>query len=220
MFINAINFNNGGSALINNWNIITSLAVNMSAMFSGATNFNQPIGSWNTQAVTNMSGMFNSAANFNQNIGAWNVSAVTNIGNFMSNKTNLNYSSTNMDALLNGWVNNELKPTLSTNFGTIVRTSASNSSRLLMGGVSTTKTVTNATNNGSGLIRVTAVGHGLTTNNKVFIKSILGTTEANGLATVTVIDANNFDIQGSTFTNTYISGGTVITQYGWVTLPS
>jgi surface protein len=73
-------FNNGNSDSIKNWNINTSSAVNMSAMFAGAT-FSQPIGSWNTSAVNNMSSMFQNST-FNQNIGTWDVSNVTTM-NFM-----------------------------------------------------------------------------------------------------------------------------------------
>jgi surface protein len=42
-------------------------------MFRNAYAFNQPIGAWNTGAVTNMDNMFNGATVFNQNISAWNV---------------------------------------------------------------------------------------------------------------------------------------------------
>lgn|GEM_PF-1762541 len=52
---------------------------NMSNMFSGATTFNQNIGSWNTSEVTNMSGMFATAPAFNQNIGSWNTAKVTDM---------------------------------------------------------------------------------------------------------------------------------------------
>ncbi|HRC28096.1 MAG TPA: BspA family leucine-rich repeat surface protein, partial [Candidatus Saccharimonas sp.] len=46
------------------------------------TAFNQPIGTWNTGAVTNMSFMFYGASNFNQNVSGWNVTAVTNHTSF------------------------------------------------------------------------------------------------------------------------------------------
>ena len=48
----------------------------MEYMFYGAAEFNQPIGAWNTSAVTNMEYMFYGAAAFNQPIGAWNTSSV------------------------------------------------------------------------------------------------------------------------------------------------
>jgi len=54
-----------------------SLCTDMKYMFSGATSFNQPIGSWNVSNVTDMSGMFEFAFAFNQPIGTWNVSQVT-----------------------------------------------------------------------------------------------------------------------------------------------
>jgi surface protein len=49
----------------------------MNSLFYNATAFNQPIGAWNTGAVTNMNYMFNVATSFNQNISEWNVVNVT-----------------------------------------------------------------------------------------------------------------------------------------------
>lgn len=69
--------------------------------------------------------------------------------------------------------------------------------------------ITGAANNGSGLIRITSATHGLSTGQVVSISGVTGTAEANGTWTVTVITANTFDLQGSTFTNAYVSGGTV-----------
>lgn len=69
--------------------------------------------------------------------------------------------------------------------------------------------ISGAANNGSGLIRITAVGHGLSTGNKILIENVGGTTEANGEFEVTVIDSDNIDLVGSSFSNTYTSGGTV-----------
>jgi len=80
MFQQALNFNNGGTGSIDNWQINTGSNVNMSSMFNAAVNFNQPIGSWNTSRVINMSSMFSNANSFNQDIGSWDTSNVTGNG--------------------------------------------------------------------------------------------------------------------------------------------
>ena len=86
----------------------TALVTNMSSMFVDAFVFDQPIGTWNTAAVTNMSFMFTKTSSgniqFNQNIGAWDVGNVTDFTDFMSAKTNANFSTTNLDAIYNGWI--------------------------------------------------------------------------------------------------------------------
>ena len=41
---------------ISNWDV--SRVTNMSSMFNGAGNFNQPLNNWNVSKVTNMSSMF------------------------------------------------------------------------------------------------------------------------------------------------------------------
>ncbi|CAK9030738.1 BspA family leucine-rich repeat surface protein [Durusdinium trenchii] len=48
----------------------------MNSMFYNAAKFNQPIGSWNTFAVTDMSFMFYRASSFDQPIGAWDTGKV------------------------------------------------------------------------------------------------------------------------------------------------
>jgi hypothetical protein len=73
--------------------------------------------------------------------------------------------------------------------------------------------ITNAVNNGSGLIRITCVAHGGSTGQIVVIAGVTGTTEANGIWTVTVIDDDTFDLQGSAFVNPYVSGGTATYLY-------
>ena len=71
-------------------------------------------------------------------------------------------------------------------------------------------TVTGAANNGSGHIRLAVVSTtGVTTGDSVTVAGVVGTTEANGNWTVTVIDLTHIDLQTSTFTNAYVSGGTV-----------
>jgi hypothetical protein len=64
-----------------------------------------------------------------------------------------------------------------------------------------------ASNGGPNLIRITAASHPFSTGDRVAIGNVGGTTEANAAWTITKIDANTFDLQGSTFTNTYTSGG-------------
>ena len=209
MFLSATNFNQSVSSFD------TALVTNMNSMFLSATNFNQSVSNFNTALVTNMSSMFLSATNFNQDIGMWNVSTVTNFVNFMAGKTNLNYSAVNYDSILNGWTNRSLNPSLSISFGTIKHTAGATQSKALLTRTNSTVSVSNAVDNGSGLVRITSAAHGRTTGEKIFISGILGTTEANGGWIVTVISATELDLQGSTFTNTYTSGGTLRIGYGW-----
>ncbi len=75
------------------------------------------------------------------------------------------------------------------------------------GQIESTKVITGAADNGSGLIRITAVAHGYQTGNTVTITGVTGTTEANGTWVITVISADTYDLIGSTFTNAYVSGG-------------
>ena len=97
----------------------------MSGMFQNCTNFNQPL-TLNTAAVTNMSNMFNSigATAFNQDIGSWNVANVTNFTNFMASKTNLTFSTTNLNAIYNGWSASGVKPNINISFGSAKFTNA------------------------------------------------------------------------------------------------
>jgi len=134
MFIVATDFNNGGSSDINNWSLNTSTPVNMYAMFTSAINFNQPLNLWNTSAVTNMSSMFSNTTSFNQNIGSWNISNVTNFYLFMQGKTPATFSSSNLDAIYNGWGSRVVKPSLSIHFGTVKYTSASATARAILSG--------------------------------------------------------------------------------------
>lgn len=50
---------------------------------------------------------------------------------------------------------------------------------------------------------------GMTTGDVRTVFGVGGTTEANGTWTITVIDATHIDLQGTTFTNVYTSGGSV-----------
>lgn len=81
----------------------------------------------------------------------------------------------------------------------------------LSAGPDSAKTITAATN--ATPIVVTATAHGYSTGDEVQIASVGGNTNANGLRTVTVIDANTFSLQDLFGTNiagnaAYTSGGT------------
>ena len=69
--------------------------------------------------------------------------------------------------------------------------------------------ITGASDNGSGLIRITSTGHGLSTGDAAWVTAVTGTVEANGLWTVTYVDDNNVDLVDSAFVNSYSSGGTI-----------
>jgi surface protein len=71
-------------------NIITTLVNNMSFIFSDATDFNQPIDSWDTSNVTRMDNMFDYATSFNQPIGSWNTINVTNMSDMFSSANSFN----------------------------------------------------------------------------------------------------------------------------------
>ncbi len=68
--------------------------------------------------------------------------------------------------------------------------------------------VTGAVNNGGGLIRLTVTAHAYESGDKVHIEHVGGVPNATGEWIITVIDANHFDLTGSTFSGTYTSGGT------------
>lgn len=72
-----------------------------------------------------------------------------------------------------------------------------------------TQAVTGAANNGSGLIRLTVVGHTLATGDVVRVLNVGGVPNATGIRTVTKINADHFDLQSTVFVGAYTSGGTV-----------
>ena len=112
----------------------TSAVTAMNRMFRDATAFNQNISSFNTGAVTNMEGMFKDAPAFNQNIGTWNVENVTNFSDFMLGKTDATFSTTNLNAIYNGWSTQAVQSNLTIDFGTAEYTAASAAGRLILTG--------------------------------------------------------------------------------------
>jgi surface protein len=111
----------------------TSAVTTMRRMFREATAFNQPL-SFDTSAVTNMEGMFQDAPAFNQNIGTWNVENVANFTNFMEGKTDATFSTTNLNAIYNGWSTQTVQSSLTIDFGTAKYTAAATAGRLVLTG--------------------------------------------------------------------------------------
>lgn len=104
MFSNAKSFNQD----IGGWNV--GNVIQMRYMFAGATSFNQDIGRWNVGKVTDMRYMFADATSFDQDIGNWNVGSVTAMSSMFKGVT---LSTSNYDALLNGWATQTLQENVS-----------------------------------------------------------------------------------------------------------
>lgn len=68
-----------------------------------------------------------------------------------------------------------------------------------------TGSVTNASN--ASPIQITSANHGLTTGARVTITGVLVNTNANGTFVITVVDANNFTLNGTTGNGAYGGGG-------------
>lgn len=69
--------------------------------------------------------------------------------------------------------------------------------------------ISGAASNGSGAIRITMTTQFLSNEKKYLIFGVAGTTEANGLWSINIIDSSHFDLIGSTFVHAYVSGGNV-----------
>ena len=61
------------------WEWDVSLVTDMSNLFEGRTDFNEPLNNWNVSNVTNMESMFMECEIFDQPLNDWNVSNVTNM---------------------------------------------------------------------------------------------------------------------------------------------
>ena len=87
-----------GASSMRDWDV--GSVTDMTAMFSGALNFDQNIGQWDVSSVTTMEEMFEDAASFDQNLGAWDVLQVENMSSMFFGAE---LSTSNYDALLSGW---------------------------------------------------------------------------------------------------------------------
>lgn len=97
--------------------------------------------------------------------------------------------------------------------GTVGTNAGVNKAYTMSGGVIAIprlQNVTGAANNGLNLIRLTVTTTAAwTTGQTAQVFNVGGTTEANGTWVLTVIDGTHVDLQGSTFANTYTSGGQI-----------
>jgi hypothetical protein len=75
----------------------------------------------------------------------------------------------------------------------------------------TYRTVTNAVDNGSGRVRLTiATTNGMRSGQQVTVQEVGGVSSADGNWTITVVDTTHIDLNNSTFSGSYTSGGYVI----------
>lgn len=82
-----------------------------------------------------------------------------------------------------------------------------------------TRNVAGTASGAGGAVRIeTTVAHLYATYDDVLVSGVGGTTEANGVWSISVVDATHFDLVGSTFANAWTSGGTTLdlslTPYG------
>ena len=77
----------------------------MTGLFSGCSNFNQDISSWNTANATHMNEMFYGATSFDQDIRAWDTSNVTNFSNMFTGATAMlaKYPTLSTDSGIRSW---------------------------------------------------------------------------------------------------------------------
>lgn len=75
LFLNLIKTEQDNEKLthIGEWDV--SNVTSMSKMFSGCSEFNQPLNKWNISKVRNFSGMFNRCSKYNQPLTSWTISA-------------------------------------------------------------------------------------------------------------------------------------------------
>jgi hypothetical protein len=72
------------------------------------------------------------------------------------------------------------------------------------------QSVTGAVAGNNNQIRLTVSGHGFVDDDTITVFGVTGTTEANGIWAIDVIDANHFELRDTKFVNAYVSGGKVL----------
>jgi surface protein len=114
---------------LSGWNV--SKVTNMNIMF-GLSSFDQPLNTWDVSKVVDMGSMFDNCP-FNQNIGNWNVSGVTDFTSFMAGKTPSTLSTTNLDAIYNGWSSlPSLQSSINITFGSAKYTAGSSAGKSIL----------------------------------------------------------------------------------------
>ena len=98
-----------------------------------------------------------------------------------------------------------------------LRTNSVVSGNLLSGTKAITNIVgSNPANPPTSYCKITITGHGFTTGQTVLVKGVVGTTNANTTAIISVIDANTFILQNVLFNAAYVSGGTVSVLFSFL----
>ena len=129
-----------GASTYTAWDMLNVTSMRY-AFYNNLTNapsqFNQPIGNWNTVKVTDMTAMLFNSGSFNQNLSTWNVSLVTAfngtgvaIADTFADYNGL--SQTNYDALLIGWASRPVIANVAINFGTTKYSSAAVAAREIL----------------------------------------------------------------------------------------
>jgi len=85
-----------------------SICTNIRQMFNLCPLFNGAIGNWDVSNINNMFNALRGCTSFNQNLGSWNMANVNNTSNFLADIGG-SMSTTNYDALLNGWASQILQ---------------------------------------------------------------------------------------------------------------
>lgn len=91
---------------------------------------------------------------------------------------------------------------------------------LEFGDQTVTRTVTDTADNGGEVQLELDSTRGLMTGNSMVVSGVTGTTEANGTWSIVVDDATHVTLTGSVYANAYVSGGTTVTQSGYMRIKS